>query len=243
MHSNWKQKVIHNFDTQARHYNQNSHVQKTVAQTLARYLPELNAPRVLEIGCGTGAMTQHLLKQYPNAHFTITDISPKMLAQTQKMFPNIANIEWSVMDGENPPNNQKYDLIISNMVFQWFEDKQQSLTRLKERLTPNGQILFSTPSPNCFKQWRATLERLDLSINTMETFEWPGVFQEEEIEINYGSTLEFLRSLKQTGAHTPDQSYNILDAQDLKKACTENDKQYGGKTTWHIRYGRLSVQE
>ena len=41
-------------------------------------------PRILEVGCGTGILTEFLIKKYPNASFEITDISGSMLEECKK---------------------------------------------------------------------------------------------------------------------------------------------------------------
>lgn len=236
MHSNWKKKVVTNFDTQAGSYDENSALQKRVARTLAAELPTLNKPEILEIGCGTGALTELLFEKYPNAHFDITDISENMLSQTKT---DRLHTNWFLMDGENPNANKHYDLIIANMVFQWFEDKGKALGNLKKHLKPTGQILYSVPSGKSFTEWHDTLESLGLKPNKLEDFPWPHIIKEEDIKIDYTNTVSFLKSLKKTGAHTPAQDYKMLCPADLKRACAENDKRHSGKATWHILYGKI----
>jgi SAM-dependent methyltransferase len=37
-----------------------------------------NAQRILEVGCGEGAMTERITHMYPSAHVTAIDITPKL---------------------------------------------------------------------------------------------------------------------------------------------------------------------
>lgn len=242
MHSEWKQRVIRNFDVQAKSYAHNCDVQSQIAHRLAEQLPDLHSPHILEIGCGSGALTRLALERYPNGTFDITDLSPNMLRQAKSTVQSAQNIKWRVMDGENPQSDQKYDLIIANMVFQWFEDKDGALSKLQNLLKPRGVLLYSVPSQKSFPEWHETLNGLGLHANTLQGDDWRGALTQESITVDYKTTLNFLRTIKKTGAHTPAQGYKMLRPADLKRACTENDKRHGGKTTWHILYARLSAE-
>ena len=242
MNSKWKQKVAESFDGCVDVYEEYSTIQRTVADALAAELPNYQAPSVLEIGCGTGFLTQHLLKRYPDGHFHITDIAPRMLAVARA---NIAtdnrDIEWFVMDGEAPQSGHRYDLIVSSMTFQWFEDLPRSLERLQGLLNPGGCILYAMPGPETFKEWRRALEVHRLSPGVLD-FEKPGsVFHEEHHVIPYQSAQNFLKHIRKTGACVPRQGYEGLSGAELARACQALDEQSQGRITWHILYGRLNA--
>ena len=68
------------FARRAATYEHHAGQQRAIARKLARYLPELESPSVLEIGCGTGFLTRHLVARYPRGAITVTDIAPQMVA-------------------------------------------------------------------------------------------------------------------------------------------------------------------
>lgn len=241
MHSEWKQKVAYNFDERAHAYSRYSSVQDAAARNLAGDLPEFEAPGVLEIGCGTGTLTQYLLDVYKGGQFHITDISPQMVAHARERIGTTCRVEWSVMDGENPGGNRRYDLIIGNMVFQWFENVDQAFAKLRRLLKPGGVLLYTVPAPACFREWQSVLAELSLPVGLLELKTFPGVFREEEMAVNYESTLHFLRSLKGLGAHTPRSGYTRLSHADLLRACRGADEKYNGQITWRVLYGCLEA--
>ena len=53
------------------------------------FLPELERPRVLELGCGTGLFSRHLVQLYPHGHFVLTDVAPAMIAECRR---NVAGL-------------------------------------------------------------------------------------------------------------------------------------------------------
>ncbi len=241
MSSEWKQNVVRNFDARAHEYDRYSSIQTLIAQSLVHDLPALVTPDVLEIGCGAGALTQHLLNAYADGHFYITDISPKMVEQARERIGDVQGVDWGVMDGENPANDQRYDLIVGNMVFQWFENTDEALAKLQSLLKPGGVIFYTVPAPTCFKEWRSVLSGLSLPDGVLEFSTLPGVLRNEEIMVEYESTLDFLQSMKRIGAHAPRGGYEKLNRTDLLRACHRADEEFQGKMTWDILYGRLTA--
>ncbi len=236
---NWKNNVIRNFDKNSITYDQNCEVQKAIAQSLAADLPDnKNISDILEIGCGTGNLTQYLLCLYKNKNLCITDISPAMIDMAKEKLPD-KNIKWAVFDGENPDISQKYDLIVSNMAFQWFEDMDSTIINLSKSLNDGGSLFYSVPSKESFKEWKTTLESLNLPSGILDFTAPPSIYRQEEMQVNYINAFDFLHSIKDIGAGAPRKNYTPLSPKQIKQACTKFDKDYGGNITWHILYGRI----
>lgn len=238
MVSSWKREVIKNFDDNAGAYDLHCGVQEAVAGNLSCYLPELDIPDVLEIGAGTGALTRHLLEKYKRGHFEITDMSPRMITLTQCRLKQ-ENTFFSVQDGENIALLQCFDLIVANMVFQWFEDIESGIFQLRKYLKPGGALYFTIPGPVCFQEWKTVLKKLLLP-SGMHTFKNPsGIFREEYRTVKYQNALSFLETLKKTGVGTPKRGYRPLGNSQLIRACRLSDEMFEGRMTWHILYGCL----
>ncbi len=237
MNQIWKKNVTARFDVGAENYDAYSDVQRQVAARLASKFPALERPNILEIGCGSGALTSHLFKRYPDGKFQITDISPRMLELARgNVAGDSVKASWSVMDGECPDVTGGFDLIVSNMSFQWFEDITGAVERLRGLLNPNGVIYYTMPGADCFKEWKDVLKELGLSSGLLEFQAPEGVFDQEHICIAYGNGLEFLRSMKRVGAGTPRAGYQPLGYKDLRSAIDAFD----GRATWHISYGFIT---
>ena len=112
MHSSYKSKIADNFSNYHKHYSRKAILQRKIAQTLAEILPDLEHPRILEIGCGTGFLTQHLFTKYPDGVFDITDLSKSMVGYCQRRYQH-SSAQFFVMDGERPEKlKSRYDLIV-----------------------------------------------------------------------------------------------------------------------------------
>ncbi|MCB9976581.1 MAG: methyltransferase domain-containing protein [Rhodospirillales bacterium] len=236
MESAWKDNVLRNFDACAKTYEDYADIQSHVAKKLAGYLPDLEHPDILEIGCGTGLFTRQLARKYKGGSFVITDISPHMVKQAQEKTKG-TNMHWTVMDGDHPVCTGAYDLIAANMAFQWFEDIHTALGKLSKTLKPQGVIFYSVPGPFCFREWRIALNRLGLRAGTHDFKIPPGLFAQERITMRYSSALDFLRSIKNMGAGTEKSPRRPLSCGEMREACRVFDDIFEGRMTWHILYG------
>jgi len=68
-------------------------VQKIVAQRLAEKVSLLKRPRILEIGCGTGATTEEILRLIPRCELMAIDSSDEMLCQAKERV-KARNVKW-----------------------------------------------------------------------------------------------------------------------------------------------------
>ena len=234
-----KQDVVEQFGQRAMHYGQHAKLQKRVADRLAQFFPDLERPDILEIGCGTGFLTQHLLANYPDARFDITDLSPAMLDRCASNISPQANLHFSLMDGEQPDGSSRYDLIATSMTAQWFEQPEKSLAELRAMLKPEGYLLYSSVGSNLFPQWRFVLQELGYPCGLVEVGEMPGVIDEEQHQMKFTSGVQFLQNLKMTGASTPHQDYRGLSAGELRRAIRLFETKMQSRADWHILYGQL----
>lgn len=71
-------------------------------------------PEILDIGAGTGLLSEFIMNSYPEGHFLLIDLSAKMLDIAQSRFKDKANIEYIVEDYVKSSFKSKhYDFIVS----------------------------------------------------------------------------------------------------------------------------------
>lgn len=236
--------VAARFAGRARDYDRHAWLQAEVAGCLAEMLPDLVRPKVLEVGCGTGLLSRHLLERYQDAEFLFTDLAPEMMAECQARHQgaNGRAIRFAVMDGEQPHRDERFDLIALSMTLQWFSDPLTGLRNLARLLVPGGTLVYATIGPRCFPEWRAALDEAGLRHGYIEMPELPGVRREQRRIVTYGSGVAFLRAMRAIGAATPRAGYMPLPPGSLRRAlhCLEQD--HGAGVTWHIVYGAISPE-
>lgn len=72
-------------------------------------------PKVLDLGAGTGILSQFLLKKYPNAEITLIDLADKMLDEAKKRFENNNDISFVCDNYLTHEFDVKFDIIISSL--------------------------------------------------------------------------------------------------------------------------------
>jgi malonyl-CoA O-methyltransferase len=244
MLSNRSAAVAQSFGARAETYDANADLQRGVAGRLASLLPQLAAPRVLELGCGTGLFSRHLLARYPDGRFLFTDLAPSMVEQCRR---NLAvaskqRVSVEIMDAARPTADGPFDLIATSMTLHWLADPAAALNILRRRLAPGGVLIYATISGKSFPEWREVLEAQALPIGLLDIPELPGVVDEERIVAD-DHTLGFLRRMKAVGGLTPREGYATLPPGRLRRAIRAADKSHGGHITWHIVYGRLAASQ
>ncbi|HWQ89809.1 MAG TPA: malonyl-ACP O-methyltransferase BioC [Desulfitobacteriaceae bacterium] len=156
-----KTQVQQNFGRHAVTYDQYAIVQKEMAQELLAIIrkTERHFRNILEIGCGTGILTELLAAEYPEAQITATDIAPEMISVAKDKLASFSNITYFTADGENLTalrnmvgSELQFDLIVSNVVFQWFSDYAAAFAQFYSLLEEGGYLMFSTLGSGTFKE-------------------------------------------------------------------------------------------
>ncbi|AKB28776.1 Methyltransferase [Methanosarcina siciliae T4/M] len=82
-------------------------------------------PGIMDIGAGTGLLSAFLMKRYPEASFTLIDISEKMLAMAKDRFGNNSNVKYIAADYSKYDFVDRYDIVISALSIHHLEDKKK----------------------------------------------------------------------------------------------------------------------
>ena len=235
--------VAETFAAHVGEYERSARLQAQSAEKLAGHLPELDDAKILEIGCGTGFLTQHLLERYPDADFLITDLAPEMVAECRMKIEaaNERSCRFAVMDGEAPESKAGFDLIALSMTLQWFTDPLEGLQRLKGLLKPGGHLLFATIGPASFTEWSNALDSCGLRHGLIPMPQLPAVVEQETRIVDYGSGIAFLKALRAIGATTPRPGYKPLAPGMLRAALRWLEQEQDSRVSWQIVYGRISA--
>ncbi|MBO6782667.1 MAG: class I SAM-dependent methyltransferase [Alphaproteobacteria bacterium] len=99
--------------------------------------------RVLDIGCGYGAVARSIAAHVPGADVTGIDIEPANVAQANAAEnpPNLAFVEG---DATEAFPDGAWDVVVLSNVLEHIDDRPGFLSKIRERLDP-GQILIRVP--------------------------------------------------------------------------------------------------
>lgn len=233
-----KEQVISCFEKAASSYETEAPVQKLASQTLCQHIQQIikTSPKnALEIGCGTGYLTQEIIKAFPRTDWLITDLTEPMLNHCRK---NVGEgVRYDILDGENVQLKETFDLIVSSLAFQWFEDLEKTLADLAHSLNEGGKLIFATLGPNSFKEWRALLQKhhLNIGLHNYPSAKEIQSFNLENVSVNletisvkqpYKNGRHFLNALKTIGAATPNKDYTPMSAGKLRPVLKEFDTNF-----------------
>lgn len=209
-----------NFST----YNDNAFVQKKVVENLTKFVPFKMYGKVLEIGCGTGLLTQKL--DYLNAEkLFINDMCEDVKTIVK---PQNLEYEFIIGDAEEVDFPKNLGLIISSNALQWLENIEKFFEKSAQALTPSGMLIFSTFTTGNYeeiaKTFGASLEYKTITeIQTIAKQYFDVKTAEEEAMTLYFSTLkELFKHIKHTGVNAL--SAKGLTKSSLLQAKTEYEK-------------------
>ncbi|WP_419871263.1 class I SAM-dependent methyltransferase [Candidatus Pristimantibacillus sp. PTI5] len=136
------------------------------------------APRILDLGAGTGLFTAFLRNKYPLAHFTLIDLSEEMLKEARVRFGNDPAFNYIAADYSNFPYTDKYDAVISSLSIHHLTHsaKRELFSIIHERLVDGGvfvnadQAAGSTPfwDEYYMSQWKSAIQKSGLSNDAIE---------------------------------------------------------------------------
>lgn len=252
MNSGRKQRISDAFGAAVDRYDDHAGPQRAAASLVAdlaqRQRPD-GVKRILEIGCGTGLLTRHIQARWPTAELVVTDISPEMLARTAK--GGFVAGTFLAMDGEAPPfEGEWFDLILSSLAFQWFDDLGEGIARLFRLLRPGGSLIFSTMGQGSFAAWRQAHAACGVTPGVPV---YPSLADLRALLSHYDDAFAFdedyalscrgakglIAHLKGIGAVVPSEGRQPLGPRDLRRVMMTFD-QAGGDDAYQLLFGRVT---
>ncbi len=89
-----KQRIENNFSKASKTYNSSTPIQKLSAETVAKILKSKPKGKILEIGAGTGYLSELLIEKYKDNEIIINDISESMIEELQANIELPDNLSW-----------------------------------------------------------------------------------------------------------------------------------------------------
>ncbi len=205
------EEITQRFSKHPKRYHQNAVLQKEISLRLLERLEycKLVPETILDLGCGTGFMTNGIVNRYPDADFYSLDYSFNMLKFLSEQ--NSANIVCGDATCLPFPSNS-FDLIVANLVLHWVNNSNELLLECQRVLSEDGLLLFSTLSNNSLLELKDAWGKIDnyphvhryfdfieLGNHLLKTFWRDPVLDREKIVIRYNSFSNLMQDLKNNG--------------------------------------------
>ena len=99
------------------------------------------APRILDVGCGTGDLTARLRRELTTDLVAGCDFSAGMLEQAQA---RTRAVRWLQGDATRLPfRDGSFDAVVSTEAFHWFPDPDAALLEFNRVLRPGSRVLVA----------------------------------------------------------------------------------------------------
>jgi malonyl-CoA O-methyltransferase len=208
--------VARNFSRAAQTYERGAALHRHVAARLIGTLPEparsgLN--RILEVGCGSGVLTEPLRQRYPEATLCLLDVAEGMVASVRERWGRDPRMEFVVADVREFLSPQPFDLIVSSSALHWATPLDLTLTHLRRQLSLDGQCCAALMIDGTLGELHALrrhvapgkppMGRLPTGEEVLRAATTAGftvvASAEERIQTHYHSTDDFLSTLHAQG--------------------------------------------
>jgi len=228
----------------------------------AKGLVELLAPktgeRILDLGCGTGALTAEIAGR--GAEILGVDRSEEMISQARRKFPAL---KFEVLDARQLRFNAEFDAVFSNAVLHWIPEQEQVIAGVTQALKPGGRFVaefggkgnvqrmvegfrraFSAlgmREPDGVSPWfypsiaeyAGLLERHGLEVREASLFERPTVLEEGERGLE-----NWIRLFRKTFLEKMGEESAQRWIQEVERQCTGELFKDG---SWELDYRRLRI--
>jgi trans-aconitate methyltransferase len=103
----------------------------------------VDASKILELGCGEGAVTERLVKTYPHAEITGIDITPKVGRMFQEDLSRVKFKQQTIKDFV-AENSSEFDLLLISDVIHHVPPQMHEdlLTDARKALKPGGWLVL-----------------------------------------------------------------------------------------------------
>lgn len=247
----FNERIAQRFSAAALHYDEQAIAQRQSAQQLLDHLDCVGT--VLDVGCGTGWLTQQIVQQPSVEQVFALDIALDMLFSPYLVNEKILKIQADACC--LPIQHNSVDVVVSNFALQWLTQPSLFVAHLKRILRQGGQFALALPVHGTLSELEQAWRVVDnqLHINTFYSAEyWLMLLQAQGLTIvrqqqqdffqYYQSTKDLLKSLKTIGANELQQSrqQGLMTRQQFA-TLAQAMEQYRNEQGLPLRYQVLHV--
>ncbi len=238
------------FNKASNSYNHHAVLQQEIATRLDKKLGIIaNKPSVvLDLGAGTGLLTQQLSQRFPSSKIIALDFAQDLLKHNQVVDKICADAN------QLPIADNSVDVVTSNLMLQWCEDLNAVFGECHRVLKNDGILLFSTFGATTLKELKKSwavvdnydhvnvfVDMHDIGDQVLANGFQSPVMTMELLTLTYQNVKDLLKELKAVGAQTLNQRSKSLMGKDkfaLMMQMYESYRQNGKlPATYEIVYG------
>ena len=164
--------MTHEFD--GKKYEKASAHQKEWGTKLITELDLRGTERILDLGCGDGALSAQIADLVPNGEVVGIDASRGMIEAARSKVRE--NLRFVLMDINELNYVEQFDVVFSNATLHWVKDHQRLLRGVVRALVKGGRLRFNFAGEgNCshfFSVVREAMSAQEFAVH-FAGFDWP----------------------------------------------------------------------
>jgi trans-aconitate 2-methyltransferase len=137
---------------------------------------------VIDAGCGTGRVTELLLRHLPNGTVLGVDASEDMVEAARERFAGDPRVKVELQDLLELEVEKPADVIFSTATFHWIKDHERLFERLARVLKPGGRLVAQCGGKGNVARTLAAIEQV------MGEDRFKGAFAGWEVTWNFADT-------------------------------------------------------
>jgi trans-aconitate 2-methyltransferase len=171
-------------DWNAERYHDLSSPQQAWGRRVLERLPLSGNEDVLDLGCGTGRITQELRRRLPHGRLVGADRSENMVETAAAYLRRDALSTWVVRaDGAALPFRRAFDAVFSTATFHWILDHSALFGSIVTALKPGGRLVAQCGGGANLAVLRGRADRLRSTPRIAPWFDdWPEPWYYADIE-------------------------------------------------------------
>ncbi len=248
-------RVISRFSNAAKKYDGYADHHRLIASTLLKQLAKLNlSPEsCLELGCGSGILSEGLVKLFPKTWKVFSDGSDEMLSLCKIKTGASELHNFSRINFNETLKNNASDLIVSSCSLQWLEYPEEFVNNLPAALSKNGLIAHAIPVKGMLHELHDSFQQTDShwsSLRYKTGKEWSKLFEDNGFNIitsftrsftvSYKSSIDVLKAVRGIGASLSNQKEAItISAAQLRNTLNYYQENYSTQDTVPSTYNIL----
>lgn len=176
-------------------YHNSSSAQSKWAHELIAKLSLSGDERILDLGCGDGAVTAYIAGLVPKGEITGIDSSPDMIGFAKESYPSsqYPNLSFIQKDMQDIGFHEDFHVVFSNAALHWVRDHASLLKKIAQSLVPGGRILVQCGGEGNAKDF------FDIAFPMIRKEPWNKYFTDFSTPYNFYSDVEYIGWLKAAG--------------------------------------------